>query len=270
MSCRFGMVSFLLASLAMGVPGAVNGAPPPSYTIAQIFAEPGLTGYHPEDLEWSPDGRYLSYLLRHPGDAQADLYAVDLGNGKTSMLLSAQQLAGAAAPASAIKNLRERERVTRYHVYSYHWSPKSDAIYFLSNDQVYIYNLSTHRIAQITSAPGAKRDPQLSPDERWISYVSNGDLQYAAVGGGPVRSVAPHVAGVLNGELDWVYTEELDLRSAYRWSPDSRYLAFLQFDQRPVQGFPLIDYLHQHPAVYLEKYPTAGSANPIVRLGVFD
>ncbi|OYV47993.1 MAG: hypothetical protein B7X10_03755, partial [Burkholderiales bacterium 21-58-4] len=73
-----------------------------------------------------------------------------------------------------------------------------------------------------------------------------------------------------DGELDWVYTEELDLRSAYAWSPDSRYIAFLQFDERPVQTFPLIDYLEQRPTVYDEKYPTAGSPNPIVRLGVFD
>jgi len=186
------------------------------------------------------------------------------------MLLSAQQLAGAAAPPSAIKNLRERERVTRYHVYSYHWSPRSDAIYFLSNDQVYLYNLAARRITRITHAAGAKRDPKLSPDERWISYVSDGDVHYASVDGGPIRSVAPHAAGVLNGELDWVYTEELDLRSAYSWSPDSRYIAFLQFDERPVQDFPLIDYLHPQPTVYLEKYPTAGSANPIVRLGVYD
>ena len=35
---------------------------------------------------------------------------------------------------------------------------------------------------------------------------------------------------LLNGELDWVYPEELDLNTAYWWSPDSQSIAYMQFD----------------------------------------
>ncbi len=261
------MVAALLAALPAA---AADKASQAGYSIAQIFAKPGLTGYHPESMQWSPDGRYFTYLLRRPGNGLADLYIVNADTGKVSLLLSAGQLAGAAEPPSAIKNQRERERITRYHVASYHWSPKGDAIFYLSNNQVYLYRLATHQITQITHAPGRKRDPQLSPDEQWVSYVSSGDLRYLALRGGPVYSVAPHRDGILNGELDWVYTEELGLRSAYAWSPDSRYIAFLQFDERPVHGFPLVNYLDRQPAIYLQKYPTAGAPNPVVRLGVHD
>jgi len=264
-------ICVLLLSFGMTLP-VLAGDPttqPAGYSIAQIFAAPGLTGYHPEDVEWSPDGRHVSYLLRHPDAPQADLYGVDTRTGKTSVLLSSKQLAGAAAPPSSIKNQREQERITRYHVDSYHWSPKSDAIFYLSNDQVYFYGLITHQTTQITHEPGAKRDPQLSPDEQWVSYVSNGDVHYVSVHGGTVYSVTPHTAGVLNGGLNWVYTEELGLRSAYAWSPDSRYIAFLQSDERPVQAFPLVNFVKQQPTVDLEKYPTAGAPNPIVRLGVY-
>ncbi|MDE2069925.1 MAG: DPP IV N-terminal domain-containing protein [Gammaproteobacteria bacterium] len=260
----------LLACAACGV-GAAEPAPlVPGYTIAQIFAEPGLTGYHPEQLEWSPDGRSLTYLLRSGADGLADLYIVDVASGKRTLLLSAAQLASAAAPPSSIKNQREQERITRYGVAAYHWSPKADAIFYLSNEQIYLYNLATQQTTQITHAPGAKRNPQMSPDEQWVSYVTDGDVHYVAVQGGPVHSVAPHQVEVLNGELNWVYTEELDLRSAYTWSPDSRYIAFLQSDERPVHSFPLINYLEQQPSVYQQKYPLAGAPNPIVRLGVRD
>ena len=37
-----------------------------------------------------------------------------------------------------------------------------------------------------------------------------------------------------NGELDWVYPEELDLGTAYWWAPDSSKLAVLQLDERAV------------------------------------
>src|SRR5215472_19074818 len=83
-------------------------AAPPSYSIADIFAEPGLTGYAPESLEWSRDGKHLSYLLRDPKTKLADLYLVDADSGKTTLLMTGKELAGAALPPSAIKNQREQ------------------------------------------------------------------------------------------------------------------------------------------------------------------
>ncbi|HET7650399.1 MAG TPA: DPP IV N-terminal domain-containing protein [Gammaproteobacteria bacterium] len=261
----------LIAAFCLFVPltAIAAGAGRP-FTIAQLFAEPGLTGYHPEQIEWSPDGHYLTYLLRHAPDGHADLHIVSTQTGKDRVLLTSAQLAGAAAPASAIKNERERDRITRYHVDSYHWAPKSDGLFFLSNDQVYLYSLADGRIRQLTHEAGEKRDPKLSPDGQWVSYVTDGDVRIVSVKGGPVHVVVPHHQnGILNGELDWVYTEELNLRSAYAWSPDSRYIAFLQFDERPVVDFPLVNYTEQQPGVYPQKYPQAGAPNPVVRLGVF-
>lgn len=256
-------VLLLIASTPVWATNAAN------YTIAQIFAHPGLTGYHPEQVQWSPDGRYLSYLLRHGPAGRADLYLVSVAHGKRSLLLSSAQLAGAAAPAWTIKNQIKRERVTRYGVKSYRWSPRRDTIVFLSHDQIYLYSLSSRTIRQITHQAGGKRNPRLSPNGHWVSYLAQGMLHYATVSGGAVHQVATPRKGFLNGELDWVYTEELGLRTAYAWSPDSRYIAFLQFDERPVHKFPIVNYLGK-PSVYEQKYPTAGSPNPIVRLGVRD
>lgn len=263
----------VLAALLLLAPASVwagGAAPKPAaqYTIAQIFARPGLTGYHPQQIQWSPDGHYVSYLLRHGPAGRANLYLIDVARGTHSLLLSSRQLAGAAAPAWTIKNQIKRERITRYGVSSYLWSPQGDAILFLSQDQVFRYQLGSGQITQITHRPGSKRNPQLSPDEHWISYLSRGVLHYAAVDGGPTYRVAARRTGMLDGELDWVYTEELGLRSAYAWSPDSRYVAFLQFDERPVHRFPIVNYLDGQPHVYQQRYPTAGAPNPIVRLGV--
>ncbi len=265
-----GLTALLLIAPAPVRASGAAAMPAARYTIAQIFARPGLTGYSPEQVQWSPDGHYLTYLLRHGPRGRANLYLVDVARGTRSILLSSRQLSGAAAPPWAIKNQIERERITRYGVKSYRWSPKGDSIVFLSHDQIYLYDLASRRIMQITHQPGAKRSPRLSPDERWVSYVAHGMLHYLAVRGGPAHQVTAPGKDVLNGELDWVYTEELTLRSAYAWSPDSRYIAFLQFDERPVHRFPIVNYLHGRPHVYEQRYPTAGSPNPIVRLGVRD
>lgn len=263
-----GLTALLLIAPAPVWAGGSAGMGPARYSIARIFARPGPTGYHPEQVQWSPNGRYLTYLLRHRPSGRANLYLVNVTRGTRSLLLSSRKLAGAAAPAWTIKNQIKRERITRYGVKSYRWSPKGDAIVFLSHDQVYLYTLASHRITQITHETGAKRDPRLSPNERWVSYVTHGMLRYAAVGGGAVHRVAERRKNVLDGELDWVYTEELNLRSAYAWSPNSRYIAFLQFDQRPVHRFPIVNYLDGRPRIYEQRYPSAGTPNPIVRLGV--
>lgn len=238
------------------------------YSIADIFAEPGPTGESPRSFEWSPDGSKLTFLLRNKDSDLADLYVIDTATGKRSVLISGDVLAGAAASPDKIKNERKKERITRYGVSSYHWSPKGDAIFYLSGDQVWLYDLASGKTRQITHEPGPKRDPKLSPNEQWVSYVSNDDLHYVSIEGGEVYTVAPHQKGVLNGGMDWVYPEELALRSGYEWSPDSRYIAFMQFDERPVEDFPLVNYARQNPTVYQENYPLAGAPNPIVRLGI--
>lgn len=257
----------LLSALFLAVPAL---AAPPSYSIADIFAEPGLTGYSPENLQWSRDGKHLTYFLRDPKTKLADLYIVDADSGKTELLMSGKDLAGAALPPSAIKNQREQEWITRYGVASYHWAQDSSGIYYQSGEQLYFFRLADRRVTQLTRETGEKSYPELSPDGKWIAYVNDGDVRYAELSGGAGAAVAQHAPGVLNGMLDWVYAEELDLRSAYSWSDDSRYLAFMQFDERPVKTFPLVDYVAQQPDAYPESYPIAGAPNPLVRLGIRD
>ena len=93
---------YLASTLALLLlPATTALAAPPGYSIADIFAEPGLTGYAPENLQWSRDGKHLSYFLRDPQTKLADLYMVDADSGKTELLMSGKDLAGAALPPSA-------------------------------------------------------------------------------------------------------------------------------------------------------------------------
>jgi len=72
----------------------------------------------------------------------------------------------------------------------------------------------------------------------------------------------------LNGEVDWLYAEELDVRSNYFWSPDSSHLAYLQTNEAAVSQYPLTDWIPTHAQVDSERYPQPGDLNPEVRVGV--
>ena len=247
---------------------AAQQPPPRSFTIHQIFERPGLTGYTPENMEWSPDGKYLTYLKHHEGTEYSDLFVVDAATGKQKILVKGDILAANSLPAGSLKNEVQKERMTRYGMASYHWSPKGDHLLYTSGDQLFLFDPATGTSTQITHTPGDKGDPKLSPDETMVSYVTDGDLHYVPVRGGAVKAVQPHRDQILNGDMDWVYPEELSLRTAYEWSPDGQSIAFLQFDESPVHPFPLVDYLPHLGAVTEEHYPKAGDPNPIVRLAV--
>ncbi len=71
-----------------------------------------------------------------------------------------------------------------------------------------------------------------------------------------------------NGGLDWVYPEELDLGTAYWWSPDSQSIAYLQFDISREPLYPHEDLRGPRPIYEPQRYPQAGENNPDVRVGV--
>ena len=55
---------------------------------------------------------------------------------------------------------------------------------------------------------------------------------------------------VINGSTDWVYEEEFSIAKAYDWSPDSKYIAFLKFDEKAVPEFDMALYENE---LYPEK-----------------
>ena len=261
------VIPFVAASLCLGL------AAQKPYTVADIYAEPGLTGYAPSTVEWSPDGRHFTYLLQQSGDSLADLYIVDAATGQSRLLVKGSVLAGGAQLQNhSVTSEVRHERETRYGMASYHWSPKGDFLVYVNRDRLFRFTPATGQVEELSAEPGYKENPQISPDEQWISYVLDGDVHYLRLRDGSdaeATSIAPHQDQVINGGMDWVYPEELDLRSGYAWSPDSSRIAFMRFDEHPVPVYPIPNLLPHWPTVYEEKYPKAGDPNPILHFGVY-
>jgi dipeptidyl-peptidase 4 len=269
---RFCVTSFLVLWLAV-LPGfaqssASNHSRQP-LTIESIFSEGGLTGRPPEAVQWSPDGTKLSFVQRDDAGEHGELWYVDAATGEKQVLVSEAKLASLAPDANKIKDEREKERVTRYHVAAYLWSPDSKHLLFDSQGQLWLYSLENGTAVQFTSSPDPSDDPKFSPDGNHITYVRKHNLYVEPISTQDGRRLTEDTdENILNGEVDWVYAEELSVRSNYFWSPDSKAIVFLQMDEKQVPTYPITDWLPTHPKVDLEKYPKAGDPNPVVRLGV--
>ena len=265
------LVFFLLLSLASFAQSAPEKPRTKEITIDAIVAPGGLTGRAPENVQWSPDSAQLSFVQRDDTGEHGELWSINPATGEKKVLVSEAKLSSLAPDVNKIKNEREKERITRYSVAAYHWSPDSKSLLFDSLGQLWLFRLESGTAVQFTSAPEPSDDPKFSPDGNHVAYVRKHNLYVRPVSGESDKQLTKDKdENLLNGEVDWVYAEELDVRSNYFWSPDSSQIVFLQMDESKVPSYPITDWLPLNPQVEQEKYPKPGDPNPAVRLGVIN
>jgi dipeptidyl-peptidase-4 len=262
------LVLFITAALIF-IPLAVAQK---ALTIEAIFAEGGITGRGPETINWSPDNARFTYIQRDDSGEHGVLWIVDAASGRKKILVSDAGLAQLSPSLNRIQDEREKEWLIRYHVAAYSWSPDSRYLLFNARGRLWLYTLENDTAVQFSFSPDASVDPKFSPDGARIAYVRKHNLYVSPVSGGDGERqlTRDKDENLLNGEVDWVYAEELDVRSNYFWSPDGSQIVFLQMNETKVPTYPIVNWMPTHPEVDREEYPKAGDPNPVVRLGVVD
>ena len=247
---------------AISLPFLAHGQAAKPLTVEDIFAHGPLIPHPPGGLTWSPDGQHLTYM------ENGDLVDLDPVTAKSRILVSKAKLAALANDTASEK---DRDHRSRYGQANYLWAPDSSHLLFDTNGRLWIYDLKTGTgLAVGFSGEASGDDPKFSPDGRQLSFIKDHGLVVIPLrqAGTPTVAVAPAAANVLNGEVDWVYLEELSVRSNYFWSPDSNRLVYLQMDENHVPEYPITDWIPTHPSVDMQRYPQPGDTNPEVKVGV--
>ncbi|HEX6770763.1 MAG TPA: alpha/beta fold hydrolase [Acidobacteriaceae bacterium] len=258
MTCRF---FFRALFLCIAIPALAQTKP---LTVPVIFTDPGFTADAPKGMEWSPDGLRMSYLSR-----DGDLMAVD-PQGKASVLVPKGKI---GSMHSKTVSEQDKDHRARYGEASYLWAPDSKHLLFDSNGALFIYSLKDGvgvSVAETGTASGD--DPKFAPDGSAVTYIHNHDLYLRQLPFSQkvVRLTKADAPATLDGEVDWLYLEELDVRSNYFWSPDSKNIAFLQMNETAVPQYPITDWIPTHATAEMQRYPQPGDPNPGVRVGVVD
>ena len=243
---------------------------PKELTIESIFAEGGLTGRAPESVEWSPDGTKVSFVQRDDSGEHQALYYVDVTTtAKPAVLVAQEKIAEMKPPTTEKSDDRAKDNRERYSVAAYHWAPDSKHILFDAMGSLWLYSLESHTAVMAAFDKDGIGDPKFDAKGGRIAYVRGHDLWVTPLQGkGKQITDRRKDDDLLNGEVDWVYAEELDVRSNYYWSPDGREIAYLQMNEKAVPSYPITDYIPTQVTVSQTKYPKPGDPNPEVRLGV--
>src|SRR3989475_8052997 len=262
---------FLLATLATFSRAAQSrtAAAGKALTVERIYSQPSLSGRLTRGLVWTPDGRALSYFeTKGSGkEARTELWVMDAASGERRLLVASDKLES-ILPVDTSRPT-QATGLGRRVPSQYQWAPDSAGILFQGPTALAWLDVKSQTGRTLVSGKATLADPKVSPDGRNVSFVRDHNLWLVNLADGKERAVTQGgTEEIRKGELDWVYPEELDIKTAYWWSPDSSAIAYLEMDERKVSQYPLVDFSSPSGEAEMERYPTAGGANPVVRVFV--
>ena len=239
-------------------------------TLERIFAGREFAPERFGPARWMRDGdTYTTVEPSAETQGGRDLVLYRAETGRREVLVSAAKLVppGASAPL-AIDN--------------YAWSPDGKVLIVMTNSRrvwrqntrgdFWTYDMATGNLRKLGRGfePSTLMFAKLSPDGRLAAYVVKNNIYVEDLASGAVRPLTfDGEEDIINGTSDWVNEEELGIRDGFRWSPDSRAIAFWQFDTHGVSVFTMINNTDSlYPRTITFKYPKAGERNSAVRVGV--
>ena len=148
--------------------------------------------------------------------------------------------------------------------------PASEKTVVVKNANIFLKENGTE--TQLTFDAAEEKNPILSPDGNYVGYTKSNNLYTVSIADKKETAItSENTKGILNGYASWVYFEEIFGRPtqyrAFWWSPDSKYISFMRFDERQVPMFPIYNSEGQHGFVEETRYPKAGDPNPTVKIG---
>lgn len=219
----------------------------------------------PQDagLKWSNDGNSY-YLVQNNSIVQ---YTLPQNEPRT--LISAEALTpkGSSTPlevsyftfsddAQHVLLFTNTKKVWRLHTKGDYW----------------VLNVATGSLQQLgkTLPESSLMFAKFSPDGKSVAYVGNNNIYVEDLSTSKIKPLTTDgTTTLINGTFDWVYEEEFACRDGFRWSPDSKSIAYWQIDASDIKKFYMIDNtdsIYSRPIPI--EYPKVGQTPSLCKVGV--
>ena len=259
----FLLINFLISPIVFSQPSTTR------LTLEDIYQNGTYRqkGFGP--VRWMKDNMGYTTLEKGKEVSGTDIIRYDAATGNRSIEVNAKQLipAGGKTPLS---------------IADYEWSDDNNKLLVFTNTKrVWRYNtkgdywvldVKSGTLQQLgkTLTASTLMFAKFSPDGLQAAYVSNLNIYVENLSTHKIKQITFDGGdNIINGTFDWVYEEELDCRDGFRWSPDSKNIAYWQSDTKGVGTFYLIDNVD---SIYSKPiplpYPKVGTTLSAVKVGI--
>src|SRR4030042_7008675 len=195
---------------------------------------PGLGA--PTSIQFSPDGRLITYLFAGEGGLTQNLYAFDINTGQHRLLALPPgngMQEGQLSPEEEL--LRERMRQVSLGITQYVWDEKGGRILISFQGSLYVLDSPGEKLRLLFDCEGQPTlDAQFSPNGEWISFVQDAEIYILPVHGSQPTQVTYGARGTgkTHGLAEYIAQEEMSRLRGYWWSMDSDLIAFTEVDEQ--------------------------------------
>jgi dipeptidyl-peptidase 4 len=216
------------------------------------------------DVRWTPDGG--AYIV----GKDKTFKRVDPASGEETPLFDDAALITAYNSVTG-------ENATALPFSRFEFVESGEKIRFASGNRIFFYDPATKEMRAFKVRPPqrgvrfAQYQEEFSPDYRYTAYVDDYNLYLRDLKSDSVTALTTGGGPDLrNGYPDWVYAEEFAQSYCFWWSPDSKRIAYMQFDESPVRKFPVLHDEILDFQLEMQSFPRVGENNPIIRFFIVD
>ena len=236
-----------------------------SLTGLLLLASVNVVSAQRGKTHWATDG-YQYYRQQGSDIVELDTRDAD----KKTVLLTAAMLTPPGKQPLAIANFSlsddgqkvliftNTKRVWRYNTRGDYW----------------VYDITAKTLKQLGNGRPASSlmFTKLSPDGTKAAYTSDHNMFVEDLATSTVKQLTfDGSKKLINGTFDWAYEEEFDCRDGFRWSPDSRNIAYWQIDASKIKNYLMLNTTDSiYPYVVPVEYPVAGEDPSQCKIGVVD
>ncbi len=218
-------------------------------------------------VDWMEDGdRYSEYEKNATGQWQVVSYKVK--GGEKQVVIPAESLINPETGQSiAVRSFY----FNKDHSYALIYTNTRRVWRYDTRGDYWLLSLKENQLRQVGKdrPESSLMFAKFSPDGSHVAYVSNNNIYVEDLAGNAiVRLTNDGTDKIINGTFDWVYEEEFGCRDGFRWSPDSKYIAYWQSDAQQIGWFDMINNVDSlYPKIVKFPYPKAGTPNSAVKVG---
>lgn len=241
-------------------------------SIERIHSDPSLSGNTPRNLQYSPDGKRVTYLKSRSDDAlQYDLWEYNIDRKKNRLLVDSKTLfKGKETLSEEEKSRRERQRVYGRGIMEYRWQDNGSTLLFPLGGELYVYDLNKKKVRQITHTAAFETDARFSPKGNYVSYIRNNNLYIYDLSSEQEIAVTNETSPYIkHGMAEFVAQEEMGRMTGYWWTEDESKIAFTKIDESSVPIAVRHEIYAEKIETIKQRYPYAGTNNVSIELGIF-